>query len=787
MALALILLLPLTALSVQGLELHTLMSPVELHHYFGVHHPSHVDSVQYQVVEVENTLHTESRIAKRNGEQPPDAAYKVNVFGNTYNLRLKRNGNLLARDLVYTVVDGPRTKDIHINNSSRLSLHEDDDDWGFSECDHFIGFDAAISDCGEEEGVQGFIWPNNLTMEDNIYNDSHARTPAYEILPLPKRMINLFGSNNSSGGVPHLAKMAAFPQEAFEDKSGERLNLASLHNRLKRKGRRSGNLFIETGLFLDAAAFQTYKYFYTTAGYPNPDQKIRDLLLSFMNAIQAVYHFPSLGTTVQFSLVKLEIQKTQPADLPTYDGERGRLLTSFCNYQGQHNPDGDGNPHHWDIGLYVSGLDFFAFEGSRKNTATMGLATVTGICTKSYGCVIGEMGVRSPQGKPYPSTGFTSVYVMAHEIGHNLGMSHDSSGNACDSNGFIMSPSRGTKGETVWSSCSRDHMAALDMKCLEDRPATMGGDTDHNKYNNVPGQSWNADLQCKNLLFDNDARMDHTDGNIHEVCYSLKCRSPNRIGYYRSGPALEGTNCGRGKVCQAGNCVTSNISPGPSAPAYWSPWKFSKCNSGCIVRSKGYVTKTRTCITPQSSSSTCSGHSKEVNLCHNPECGGYVVASNFADKQCRTFRKKSNRLKLLIRSIGKQPKYKRDRVDTACTIHCRMTKNGAWYAPVLELNDLDTSVYFPDGTWCHNDGDSDYYCRDHQCVSSHRGARAESLPDLGFSNNARPDGDNSISQEVEKYFTLDEHDEPLSSNAHPKENNEAKEEEWHDIDYINIP
>jgi len=36
---------------------------------------------------------------------------------------------------------------------------------------------------------------------------------------------------------------------------------------------------------------------------------------------------------------------------------------------------------------------------------------------------------------------------MAHEIGHNLGMSHDSSGNSCEPNGYIMSPSRGTVGE----------------------------------------------------------------------------------------------------------------------------------------------------------------------------------------------------------------------------------------------------------------------------------------------------------------------------------------------------
>ena len=67
-------------------------------------------------------------------------------------------------------------------------------------------------------------------------------------------------------------------------------------------------------------------------------------------------------------------------------------------------------------------------------------------------------------------------------------MSHDSTA-GCSSNGFVMSASRGTKGEVTWSTCSRNMAQSLDKDCLRDND---GGPSewDHmDKYDNRPGKS----------------------------------------------------------------------------------------------------------------------------------------------------------------------------------------------------------------------------------------------------------------------------------------------------------
>ena len=55
-------------------------------------------------------------------------------------------------------------------------------------------------------------------------------------------------------------------------------------------------------------------------------------VLIVINGIQALYHYPSLHRTVDFSIVRLELQTT--SQFNNFGGERNDLLSSFCEYQG---------------------------------------------------------------------------------------------------------------------------------------------------------------------------------------------------------------------------------------------------------------------------------------------------------------------------------------------------------------------------------------------------------------------------------------------------------------------
>jgi hypothetical protein len=78
--------------------------------------------------------------------------------------------------------------------------------------------------------------------------------------------------------------------------------------------------------FFSQVAFDMYMRF-----FDNDKQKIRNLLLTFVNGMQAIYHYPQLRSFVDFTIVYIELMESQPFN--TGGSERTQLLTNFCDYQ----------------------------------------------------------------------------------------------------------------------------------------------------------------------------------------------------------------------------------------------------------------------------------------------------------------------------------------------------------------------------------------------------------------------------------------------------------------------
>ncbi|XP_022908374.2 A disintegrin and metalloproteinase with thrombospondin motifs adt-1-like [Onthophagus taurus] len=596
------------------------------------------DNLDYEVVLLP--------IFNENRFESEEVLFKLEVFGRVLNLKLVKN-NLISQNFKSYIQNGNNSFPLPPLNKSCLLMGSKNE------------IAASIFYC-KPKSFSGFIFLDDITLEI-----SPISSESNEILT---------ETNQNSKDIPHVIrkhshfnKNKLFQQSALTNEITETFTL-------------------EVSIFFDEFA---YNIFAPYLSYD--DAKIRDMLLAYLNGVQALYHHPSLKGYVDIVIVRLDILKTQPENLPIYNGESGSLLKSFCSYQKELNVNDDSNPNHWDMGLYISGLDFFTYDNKGyKDYGIMGLSTVGGVCYEKFSCVIAEFGSTDAFGKPYPTAGFGSVYILAHEIGHNLGMHHDGTKNTCLPNGFIMSASRGTSGETQWSSCSADVMEKLKKKkCLQDVGLTT---FDHSKFFETPGRLYSPKKQCE-LFLSNEKSYAVEDQS--EICQTLKCTLPGKAEIYSSGPPLDGTKCDENKQCYAGECLKStNNYPNTRTKI----WNIKECESGCITNSMGYQI-----------------NKGDSRLCDDVDiCPKRISITDYASKKCKYF----SRILTEIDSKGNglQRSHNLDSPSLACTIFCR-NKNGTFNIPKIQLNKMESVPHFPDGTWCHRENSIDFYCINNMCLS----------------------------------------------------------------------
>ena len=133
----------------------------------------------------------------------------------------------------------------------------------------------------------------------------------------------------------------------------------------------------------------------------------------------------------------------------------------------------------------------------------------------------------------------------------------------------------------------------------------------------------------------------------------------------------------------------------------------------------------------------------------------------------------------------------------------------------MELNDLNIDPYFPDGTWCHNDGQINYYCVQHHCLPEVKNyfihhfniliitislmkINKNKFQNFKFTKGIFTSDDVSIlqnappkqlpkSDDVLKYFSIDSNKKPLLTTLKPEIYVPSNDDDWFDKDYLELP
>uniref|UniRef100_A0A4W3JXH8 ADAM metallopeptidase with thrombospondin type 1 motif 7 n=1 Tax=Callorhinchus milii TaxID=7868 RepID=A0A4W3JXH8_CALMI len=348
------------------------------------------------------------------------------------------------------------------------------------------------------------------------------------------------------------------------------------------------------------------------------NESIEAYVLTVMNMVAGLFRDASIGNSINIVIVRLVLLEEDEEDLKiTHHADN--TLMNFCKWQKKMNIKGEAHPTHHDVAILLTRKDICA--GMNRPCETLGLSHVSGMCQPHRSCNINE------------DSGLPLAFTVAHELGHNFGIQHDGTGNACEPIGkrpFIMSPQLlYDTSPLTWSRCSQEYITRfLDRGwglCLDDLPAKEAMELP----SVPPGVLYDVNHQCR-LQY--GARSGFCD-DMDNVCNTLWCTVGSTC-HSKLDAAVDGTKCSEDKWCFNGNCISTVQRP-KSTDGSWGAWSsWAECTRTC---SAGIQSAERHCNnpTPKYGGRYCLGERKRFRICNIKAC--VTETPSFRHIQCSQF------------------------------------------------------------------------------------------------------------------------------------------------------
>ncbi|XP_064192691.1 A disintegrin and metalloproteinase with thrombospondin motifs 17 isoform X1 [Anguilla rostrata] len=532
------------------------------------------------------------------------------AFGKELYLQLERDAGFLSQDFVIEEKDGKRTTQLTHIPVNQLCFYAG------RVFNHSNSF-ASLSTCG---GLTGLV---------QIGDDSMFIEP-----------VN--AGQDSFSGVEHkVVRQKRSPKsssethpkycEIIQGKKKEKKPKAAEEGRGRRNAiRLSGEYTVETVVVADSDMVQ----------YHGAEAAQR-FILTVMNMVYNMFHHKSLGVRLNIRVTKLVLLHNRPETLKVgHHGERS--LESFCHWQyeeyggarylgNNYVPGGRDDLPPVDAAVFVTRTDFCVHKDEPCDT--VGIAYLGGTCSSKRKCVLAE------------DNGLNLAFTIAHELGHNVGMSHDDDHSTCTGHSHIMS-GEWVKGrnpsDLTWSSCSRDDLENF----LRSKASACLLHTDPRSHymvrlpSKLPGMHYSADEQCQ-ILFGTNATF--CSNMEHLMCAGLWCLVEGDTSCKtKLDPPLDGTECGADKWCRAGDCVSKTPIP-QHVDGDWSSWSpWSMCSRTCGT---GSSFRQRKCDNPPPGPGGrhCQKASVEHRACEGAPCA--KGSPTFRDQQCQSLDRQASKRK----------------------------------------------------------------------------------------------------------------------------------------------